>query len=142
MKKSSLFISAVLTTFILAVLAGAITAYRAFTRDTTQTVVSQAPVVLQPTTVTLTPEAAAQVAAQYLRRSDLYSVESAILNGVTAFKVTFSSGDVVYVGTDGQVVSVVPAQVVLIQNPAPTSQPVQSSSPSWNDDSEGGGGDD
>jgi hypothetical protein len=46
------------------------------------------------------------VAGSYIHRTDAYSVESLSTNGVTAYKVTFSSGDVVYVSTDGQVISV------------------------------------
>ena len=57
-----------------------------------------------PTSVT--PEEAAQIAARYLNRTDLYSVESAQFNGASAYLVTFSSGDMVYVGIDGQVLSV------------------------------------
>ena len=54
----------------------------------------------------ISPQQAAQVAGSYIHRSDAYSVETVSTNGVTAYKVTFSSGDVVYVSTDGQVVSV------------------------------------
>ena len=62
-----------------------------------------APVAVAPS---VTPEDAAQIAARYLNRTDLYSVESAQFNGIPAYLVTFSSGDMVYVGTDGQVLSV------------------------------------
>jgi hypothetical protein len=54
----------------------------------------------------VTPEEAAQIAARYLNRTDLYSVEGAQFNGVSAYLVTFSSGDLVYVSLDGQVLSV------------------------------------
>jgi hypothetical protein len=54
----------------------------------------------------VSPEDAAQIAARYLNRTDLYSVESAQFNGVSAYLVTFSSGDMVYVGADGQILSV------------------------------------
>jgi hypothetical protein len=138
MKKSSLFISAVLTTFVLAVLAGAFTAYRALARSNSQVNTQQPVAVVQPTASALTPEQAAQLAAQYLGRSDLYSVESAVLNGTTAFKVTFSSGDVVYVSPDGQVVSVVPAPPAVVQNSAPAAQYVQPVSPSHEDEHESG----
>ncbi len=59
-----------------------------------------------PTATTVTPEEASQIAARYLNRTDLYSVESAQYNGASAYMVTFSSGDIVYVGADGQILSV------------------------------------
>ncbi len=54
----------------------------------------------------VTPEEASQIAARYLNRTDLYSVESTQYNGASAYLVTFSSGDIVYVGADGQVLFV------------------------------------
>jgi len=62
-------------------------------------------------TATISPEDAATIAAQYMGRSDLYSVESTSLYGNTVYKVVFSSGDIVYIGLDGQVIGVAPAQV-------------------------------
>jgi hypothetical protein len=59
-----------------------------------------------PLPVGITPQQAAQVAGSYIHRTDAYSVESVSTNGATAYKVTFSSGDVVYVSTAGQVISV------------------------------------
>jgi len=59
-----------------------------------------------PMPTTVTPEEASRIAARYLNRTDLYSVESAQFNGVSAYLVTFSSGDIVYVGSDGQILSV------------------------------------
>jgi uncharacterized membrane protein len=56
----------------------------------------------------LSPQDAAQLAAQYMGHSDLYSVESSTYNGAQVYKVTFSSGDVVFVSLDGQVVAVKP----------------------------------
>ena len=138
MKKSSLFISSVLTAFVLAVLAGAITAYRTFAGSSSQAGVQQPAPLVQPTASALTPQEAAQVAADYMGRSDLYSVESAVLNGLAAFKVTFSSGDVVYVSPDGQVVSVVAAPPVVIQNSAPSFQSVQPGSHSSDGEHESG----
>jgi uncharacterized membrane protein len=63
----------------------------------------------QPAIAQVSPQDAAQVAAQYLGRSDLYSVESTNFNGNQVYKVTFSSGDIVMVDTTGQIVSVQPA---------------------------------
>ena len=39
-------------------------------------------------------------------RTDLYAAENAKLNGVDAYMVTFSSGDLVYVGLDGNILSI------------------------------------
>ena len=72
-------------------------------RQSAQTAAVPAPA---PTATTVTPEEASQIAARYLNRTDLYSVESAQYNGASAYMVTFSSGDIVYVGADGQILSV------------------------------------
>jgi len=79
----------------------------------------------------ITPQQAAQVAGSYIHRTDAYSVESVSTNGVTAYKVTFSSGDMVYVSTAGQVISVQYAQR------ASTSAPARQ--PSGEHDNEDGG---
>jgi hypothetical protein len=53
----------------------------------------------------LSPDQAAQVAANYLGETDLYSLESGMFNGIPVYKVTFSSGSIVLVGMDGQIVA-------------------------------------
>jgi hypothetical protein len=60
-----------------------------------------------------------------LDQQDIYSVESTSVNGVNAYKVVFSSGQVVLVGLDGQLLSVTQIQpVVVAQNiPAPVFDP-------------------
>lgn len=60
----------------------------------------------------VSPQQAAELAAVYMGRSDLYTVESATLNNQPTFLVTFSTGDQVYVSLDGQVLGVVPAQQI------------------------------
>lgn len=125
MRKSTLFISALLTTFVMAMLAGVASAYQnivstdqlaAFqpqSQANTQTQV-EAAVDTIPTEVQAinwTPEEAAGLAAQVLGRDDLYSVEVTDLNGETVFMVTFSSGDLVYVSLDGQIRSIGKVQV-------------------------------
>lgn len=57
----------------------------------------------------VSPQDAAQIAAQYMGRSDLYSVEGTTYNGADVYKVTFSSGDVVFVSSTGQVLAVLAA---------------------------------
>ena len=68
---------------------------------------------IEPTSpAQVSPQEAAQIAAKYMGRSDLYSVETSSSNGTTVYKVTFSSGDIVLVGLDGQVISVQSASKV------------------------------
>lgn len=118
MRKSTMFISAVLTTFIMATLASVASAYQkmadtnliAATQAQSQPVAMEiatsipAPTEVQP--VNWTPEEAAALAAQVLGHDDLFSVEVGDLNGETVYLVTFSSGDLVYVSLDGQIRSI------------------------------------
>ena len=53
----------------------------------------------------LSPDQAAQAAANYLGETDLYSLESGMFNGIQVYKVTFSSGNIVLVGMDGRIVA-------------------------------------
>ena len=120
MRKSTLFISAVLTTFVMAMLAGVASAYQKMADTSLVSAISSesqpqakaiansipapAPTEVQP--VNWTPEQAAALAAQVLGHDDLYSVEVTDLNGETVYLVTFSSGDLVYVSLDGQIRSI------------------------------------
>jgi hypothetical protein len=121
MRKSTLFISAALTTFMLAVLFGVASAYQnivgstqtaAQPKTTAVEMVSQPVAVVPPTqviptqVVNLTPEAAAALAGKVLGRKDLYSVEATQFEGADAYLVTFSSGDIVYLSMDGQILSI------------------------------------
>jgi hypothetical protein len=123
MRKSTLFISAVLTTFMLAVMFGVASAYQSIVNSNQAAVVQQptalvetvsAPVavaavpseVVPAQTANITPEAAAQIASTVLGRTDLYSVEITQLDGVDVYLVTFSSGDIVNVSLDGQIRSI------------------------------------
>ncbi|MCJ7431957.1 MAG: hypothetical protein MUO77_00570 [Anaerolineales bacterium] len=121
MRKSTLFISAALTTFLLVMLFGVVSAYQAVMKSNPVNVSTAVPVAQQqPVSVVepastlaptsqaapVTPEQAAQLAAQILGRTDLYSVETSSLNGVDAYLVTFSSGDLVYVSLTGQILSI------------------------------------
>jgi uncharacterized membrane protein YgcG len=120
MRKSTLFISAVLTTFVMAMLAGVASAYQNVVKSNqvaaqpqpqTKTFadVIPAPTEIQP--VNWTPEEAAALAAQVLGHDDLYSIEVTDLNSETVYLVTFSSGDLVYVSLDGQIRSIGKVQV-------------------------------
>lgn len=138
MRKSTIFISAALTTFALVILYGLVSAYRGAvnvpeaTAQPVDTATAEPTSVVDPTPTAVTPEQAAQFAAQVLGHNDLQSAESANLNGVNAYKITFISGDVVYVGLDGQILAVqaVPQVVTVVQQ-----QPARK-----HKDSGGGGG--
>lgn len=62
-------------------------------------------------TVLVTPEQAATIAADQLGEADIYSVESGNSNGVPVYKVTFSSGTIVLVSMEGE--------ILVVQLPAP-----------------------
>jgi hypothetical protein len=121
MRKSTLFISVVLTTFMLAVLYGVVSAYQSIIGSTEMAAQSQPtamaemvnqpvavvpPTQAVPQTLNITPDAAAALASKVLNRTDLYSVEVSQFEGADAYLVTFSSGDLVYLGLDGQVLSI------------------------------------
>lgn len=124
MSKKNMLISAALTTFVLVVLAN-VSAVYAQIRDavtiqpTAQptTVVAEAPAV-QDQVVQVTHQEAANIAANFLGQNDLYSVENAVWNGVDAYKVVFSSGTIVYVSMDGQVLGSEAPQPVFVSAPA------------------------
>ncbi len=122
MRKSTLFISAALTTFMLAVLFGVASAYQNIVSSTQAAATesqatAMADVVSEPIPtqiVNITPEEAAVIASQVIGRTDLYSVEGAQFNGIDAYLVTFSSGDIVYLSMDGQVLSISKIVVTVI----------------------------
>ena len=137
MRKSTLFISASLTTFMLVMLFGVVSAYQTVTGSnpinafTGNPAVQQKPasgvadtVSLQSASVnaaplqavTFTAEQAAQLAAQTIGRTDLFSVETSKLNGADAYLVTFSSGDLVYVSLTGEILSITKLPVVTVSS--------------------------
>ena len=122
MRKSTIFISAVLTTFALVLLYNVASAYRnnqnvpevAVTAvEPTTTLAAQPTNEPAPTKVSLSAVEAAQLATQVVGNTNLLSAESSNLNGVDAYKITFTNNDVVYVGLEGQVLSVQVAPVVV-----------------------------
>ncbi|MGE5249519.1 MAG: hypothetical protein ACM3QS_04835, partial [Bacteroidota bacterium] len=104
MRKGTLFLSAALTAFMLAVLVGVASAYQRVAKaseaaaqsPTTAALAAVPEAASQPAAVAaapaLTPEQAAALAGQVLGRTDLYSVETSQLNGASVYMVTFSSG--------------------------------------------------
>jgi hypothetical protein len=151
MKKSTLFISAVLTTFVLAILVGVVSTYQGSlissqtnTLPATQ-VAAASTDTPQPTTETasiLTPEQAAVLAATILGRTDLLSVETSMLNGVSVYLVTFLSGDQVYVSPEGMILSVVQATPVVAAPVASVANTGNGGDHRRGDGGGGGGGDD
>lgn len=131
MRKSTIFISAVLTTFALVMLYRVAAAYN--DNKTATNVAAVPPTSLPAPTETeapadiavntaLSPEQAAQAASQVVGSTDLLSAESSSFNGVNAYMVTFTNNDVVYVGLDGQILSVqiapvTPVVVNVVQPP-------------------------
>ncbi len=103
MRKSTVFISAVLTTFALVLLYSLVSAYRgnknvveaaALPTATRTPEATDTPV---PTEMIITPEEAAQLAAQVVGHDNLLSAESSNINGLDAYKITFTNNDVVYI---------------------------------------------
>jgi hypothetical protein len=131
MRKSTVFISVALTTFALVVMYGVVSAYRGMAPANSPVQTEAAPTSTEAPAATpevaapeiVTPEQAAQTAAKVLGRTDLLSAESANLNGVDAYKISFQSGDTVYVGLNGQILSIqtVP-QVVMVPAQPPARQ--------------------
>lgn len=128
MRKGTIFLSAVLTTFMLAVLVAGASAYQNL-QQVKETAAQPAKVAAENVSVALpaaapapafTPEQAAALAAKVIGRTDLYSVETADLDGVSTYMVTFSSGDVVYVSPDGQILSITKMEPQVIMASAPS----------------------
>ena len=122
MRKSALFISAALTTFVLVILVTVVSAYQTITQPSlvnapqpVEAAQQQQPIAnLPPADSTqaaiLTAEQVAQIASQAIGRNDVYSVESTTWNGLQAFLVTFGSGDLVYVSPTGQILEITKLQ--------------------------------
>lgn len=128
MRKVTVFISFVLTTFVLVMLYGVVKAYQsneamqAAQVAVQQDVVTSTPVPTDAPTSTptiITPEEAAQLAVQVVGQDNLLSAETSTFNGLNAYLITFTNKDVVYVGLDGQILSVQVAPVVVSVAPQP-----------------------
>ena len=107
-----------------------------------------APAAAAPTAAAITPEQAAALASQVLGRTDLFSVETADFNGAQSYLVTFSSGDLVYVSPEGQILSIGKITPTVTVNTVPShrkkqedvSAPAQTGGGSDNGGGEDGGG--
>ena len=152
MRKNTMFISAAITAFVLAMLAGVVSAYNGISSSKLLSSSTAQPVALS---IAITPAAsvvnvqdAETIASQYINRTDLYSIEMTNLSGAQAYKVTFSSGDIVYVGLDGQVLKAAPppAPITIYANGGGgggnTAPPPPAENHGGDDHNDGGGGDD
>ena len=123
MSKKNLLISAALTTFVLVVLANVSAVYAQIRAAVTLQPTAQPATVaagalpMQDQPAQVTHQEAANIAASFLGQNDLYSVENAVRNGVDAYKVVFSSGTIVFVSMDGQILGSEAPQPVVISAP-------------------------
>ena len=159
--KSAIFISAALTAFVMATLVGVVSALKNLptTQEATQPVAlvantpTQEPPTAEPTSTATQPAVfgpmeAVAAASQFLNQQDVYSVESSTYKQTPAFKVTFSSGTIVFVGLDGQILTTTKLQPVVVNNVLPTKPPKKQKSgndgggqsSASNNGGEGGGG--
>ncbi len=141
MRKSTIFISAVLTTFALVMLFRVVSAYNN-SKSVTQvaaasTAALPAPTATDPptaapapTSAALSPTDAAQLAAQVIGNPNLLSAETSTYNGMNAYLITFTNNDVVYVSLDGKILSVqrAPVTPAVVNGVAPVQQTFSSNS--------------
>ena len=128
--RKTILISAVLTAFVLSMLGGVAMALK----GPAVSAAAAAPTL----TASLTPQEAAAVASSVVKQQDVYSVESASFNGVDAYMVTFSSGQVAYVGLDGQILSITQIEPVVVAQNNGTSRPSSRSAPASTSSQSGG----
>lgn len=129
MRKSTLFISATLTVFLLATMFGVVSAYQQIVRNNdmasaqqpSQKAISQPvsvvlaiPTAMESTPLVVTAEEATTIAVNFLNDPNVYSVEVVDYQGAPTYLVTFSSGDLVYVSSDGVVVENTKLQPIVI----------------------------
>ena len=119
MRKSTLILSIILTGVVLALLFVLVSTYKkvvatAVPGEATQVAEQAQPAQQQlpvqnladvPAVGNVRIYDAAAAAAKVLGRTDVYITEYAQLNGADVYLVSFLSGDLVYVGLDGQVIS-------------------------------------
>jgi hypothetical protein len=166
MKKNALFLSAAITTFILVILATLVLKVRNGGFVSSAAAASAVPAVsstqaptdtLQPTdTATLAPTAnpafispqeAVDIASRALGNTQVYSVDTEIRFGLDVYKVTFSSGHIVFVNPQGIILAINSPQAAVAPTPDQQSQDNSPASPKkpksgGGDDGGGGGGGD
>jgi hypothetical protein len=134
MRKSTLFVSAMLTVFLMATMFGVVSAYQNIVKNnnmastqSAQEALSQpvSAVLAVPTATEIVPlvvtaEEATTIAVDFLGDPNVYSVEVVDYQGVPTYLVTFSSGDLVYVNSEGLIVANSKLQPVVITASNPT----------------------
>lgn len=126
MRKSTVFISSLLTTFVLVILYGVVKAYQNNAMAQAMEVAVQPPATINvpvPTDVptqiptVISPEQAASIAVAFMGDSDVYGVEVVDYEGVPAFLVTFSSGKLIYVSPAGEILAISEVKPVIVAAP-------------------------
>lgn len=125
MRKSTLFVSAALTVFIMVMMFGVVSAYQNISKQAGQ---SPTQLAAQPLFISLpeptatepllpqvvSPEQATTAAIEFLGASDVYSVEVVEYESLPAYLVTFSSGDLVYVSAEGKILANTKLEPVIV----------------------------
>ncbi|MFN8434721.1 MAG: hypothetical protein U0V18_11905 [Anaerolineales bacterium] len=152
MRKSTLFVSAMLTVFLMATMFGVVSAYQQVVKNneltsaqSSQKTISQpVSVVLAVPTATemaplvVTAEEATTIAVNFLNDPMVYSVEVVDYQGAPTYLVTFSSGELVYVSSEGVVVANTQVQPVVITASNTTSRGQSNNSGSSSNNSSNG----
>ena len=130
MRKSTLIISVILTAAVLYALYNLVEVYResvpaAAVAAVPVTVTAEATPELPTPVPTETPMVeritiyeAGAVAVKVLGRNDLYLVENSSFDGADAYLATFLSGDMLYIGLDGNILSASKGAAIVIRQPA------------------------
>ncbi len=161
MKKNTLFLSAAITTFILVIVAALVLKVKTIGLVSPAAAASAVPAAtstqaptdtLQPTdTATMSPTAepfispqeAVTIASKALGNTQIYSVDTETRYGKDVYKVTFSSGHIVFVNPQGIILAIISPQAAYV---APTPDQQSSNNPPSNPKKgggdDGGGGDD
>lgn len=117
MRKSTLFVSAMLTVFLMATIFGVVSAYQQVVKNSSgssgqpksepvKVEAMPAPTeIVQTAPHVVTAEEATTIAMDFLGDSNVYSVEVVDYQDAPTYLVTFSSGDLVYVSSMGSVVT-------------------------------------
>ena len=152
MKKNTLFLSAAITTFILVILASLLLKVRlggfvapaaagappvVSTLAPTDTLepTDAATLAATATSAFISPQEAVTIASKALGNTQVYSVDTELRFGLDVYKVTFSSGHVVFVNPQGVILAIESPQSAYVE---PTVSP---DNPPANPKNKGGGGD-
>jgi hypothetical protein len=160
MKKNTLFLSAAITTFILVILATLVLKVKTVgfisppaaaaapaatnTQVPTDTLQPTDTATQAPTATSgfISPQEAVSIASKALGNTQVYSVDTEVRYGKDVYKVTFSSGHVVFVNPEGIILAIISPQSAYV---APTPDQQNNSSPnkpkSPGGNGGGGGGD-